>query len=83
MKSLKKTIVSVSAAIALAFAIVVGGSTVSAQPAQAYSGSYDYYYCSFGYISYYKWHDYNWFEEYFQGKRDGYEFVGSEQSNWC
>jgi cytochrome oxidase Cu insertion factor (SCO1/SenC/PrrC family) len=58
LKRLKKIALSVLVAAALAFGVTVGGSTVAAQPAQAYSGSYDYYTYAWCHIYYYKWRDY-------------------------
>lgn len=76
---MKKAVVSWGLAIALALTLAVGGSTVAAQPAEAYSGSYDYYTYAWCEIWYYKWKDYNWWEETFQWKRDGYVRVAVER----
>jgi len=77
LKKLKKVIASAIAASMLAAVIAVGG-LASAKPAQAYSGSYDYYQIAWGCVHYYKWIDYNWWQEYFEGKRDGYKLVAIE-----
>jgi hypothetical protein len=79
LKRLKKIALSVLVAAALAFGVTVGGSTVAAQPAQAYSGSYDYYTYAWCHIYYYKWRDYSWWEEFWYFKKDGYEIVAIER----
>lgn len=83
MKKLKKTIASVVVGTALTAGIVVGAPVANAAPAQAYTDYYGYYECSWGYIWHYNWRDYNWFEEYFQGRRDGYVLVSQERSYYC
>ena len=78
MNKLKKAFVTMGVAAALAVGGSAGSAVVSAQPAQAYSGPYAYYQIVWGCVHYYAWVDYNWWQEYFEGKRDGYKLVAVE-----
>jgi hypothetical protein len=80
---MKKAFASIAVAFALAFGLAAAGSVIEAKPAQAYSGSYDYYQCSMGYLYYYKWRDYSWWDEFWYFKKDGYEVVAIERNYWC
>lgn len=71
MNKFKKAIAS----IAVAATIATGGVAVSAPAANAYSDSYYGYWqdvCKWQYRNWMVWRDYNWAEEVFQFKRDGW-----------
>lgn len=70
MNKFKKWVTSV----ALSLALITGGSIVAAPAAQAYttSGGYWVYSCNWGTRTWYTYYDYDWWEETFQWKHDGW-----------
>lgn len=75
MNKLKKTLAS----IGLVAALVLGGGVAqvaTAAPAQAYTDTHWKFVanCMPYPSAWLRWRDYNWWEETFQGKRDGYVF---------
>lgn len=83
MNKFKKVVVGATLALGLALGGASAGSVVTASPAEAYSGSYDYYKCGNGSLLYYKYINYSWWEEVYYGKRDGNVLVAVERSSWC
>lgn len=70
MNKFKKAIASVGLALAIS-----GGAAVAGAPAaHAYSDSSGHweYVCAWEYRKWVVWRDYNWWEETFQWKRDGW-----------
>lgn len=88
VKAIKKAWTAVLVAVATLF-----GTLAFAAPAMAYTDYYSHYELSpcyhYGsgpgsrYITYWYWRDYDWWEETFQGKRDGYVNTGGQWYSYC
>lgn len=65
---MKKFFVSFGVAIALMF----GGALAAAPAAHAYPPDYYKVNCYWDTITWYTWKDYNWWQEFWEFKKDGY-----------
>lgn len=79
----KKTIKTKAVGVLLALGIMTGMGVATAPVAQAYTDHYHYwqYNCPWPSRYLYAYRDYNWWEETFQWKRDGWVIVRTESWN--